>query len=234
MEDPVLRRKLDVLQCPIDGGTEEALQKVVNWLEDTHIRRYIADGRKHLRSISEFPTALTTYCRALGLPLSAAGSAKAALPYLVDTALALHYSDCADVYNAPVDPWAGRAVPVIDGAAKDTDVTARARKVLEQLGFELPQGVEELDAADIVEMVADIAEAGMKKLDDTDDEVDLEQVPLGFSTGNAQVDRTAAVIRLLHIRDLHKLQNAINDAVADMQAVTANPKTDSRLGRVGR
>ena len=44
----------------------------------------------------------------------------------------------------------------------------------------------------------------------------------------------AAILRMLHIEGLHELQNAINDTITELQGLTANPKTDSRLGRVGR
>ena len=44
----------------------------------------------------------------------------------------------------------------------------------------------------------------------------------------------AKVLRLLHLRDLRDLQTQINQAIVNVQAITANPKTDSRLGKVGR
>ena len=61
-----------------------------------------------------------------------------------------------------------------------------------------------------------------------------------------------AVLRLLHIQDLRLLQTQINEAIVAVQKVmslkigdkyekcgyavqvTANPKTDTRLGKVGR
>ena len=44
----------------------------------------------------------------------------------------------------------------------------------------------------------------------------------------------AKILRLLHIQELRDLQTAINEAIVKVQAFTANPKTDSRLGKVGR
>lgn len=43
----------------------------------------------------------------------------------------------------------------------------------------------------------------------------------------------AKIMRLLHIRDLRDLQNGINEAIVKVQALTANPKTDTKLGKVG-
>lgn len=44
----------------------------------------------------------------------------------------------------------------------------------------------------------------------------------------------AKILRLMHIKDLRDLQTQINSAIVAVQAITANPKTDSRLGKVGR
>jgi RLL motif-containing protein 1 len=61
----------------------------------------------------------------------------------------------------------------------------------------------------------------------------LDALPLGFCTGDATVDRAAKVLRLLYIADLRDTQNHVNEAISRMQQYTADPKTDSRLGRVG-
>ena len=38
---------------------------------------------------------------------------------------------------------------------------------------------------------------------------------------------------MLYVADLRKLQDAVNTTIVALQEFTANPKTDSRLGRVG-
>ena len=43
----------------------------------------------------------------------------------------------------------------------------------------------------------------------------------------------AKILRLLHIQELRELQTKINEAIVQVQALTANPKTDARLGKVG-
>lgn len=64
--------------------------------------------------------------------------------------------------------------------------------------------------------------------------LDLSQFPAGISTGNAAVDAAIAVLRMLYIADLREMQDAANDLIVTVQAHTANPKTDSSLGAVGR
>lgn len=54
------------------------------------------------------------------------------------------------------------------------------------------------------------------------------------STPDSAVNEAAKILRLLHISELRDLQTKINEAIVKVQAITANPKTDERLGKVGR
>ena len=58
--------------------------------------------------------------------------------------------------------------------------------------------------------------------------------PLGFTLGDATLDDAARVLRMLHVQRLRAMQDAVNEVVECMQDFTANPKTDARLGKVGR
>ncbi|KAL8182806.1 UNVERIFIED_CONTAM: hypothetical protein K2H54_001727 [Gekko kuhli] len=64
--------------------------------------------------------------------------------------------------------------------------------------------------------------------------VALEKHILGFDTGDAVLNEAAQILRLLHIEELCKLQTKINEAIVAVQAIIADPKTDHRLGKVGR
>ena len=58
--------------------------------------------------------------------------------------------------------------------------------------------------------------------------------PLGFETGGgAGLESAARVLRMLHVRELRRLQDEVNRVIVALQEFTANPKTDARLGRVG-
>lgn len=48
------------------------------------------------------------------------------------------------------------------------------------------------------------------------------------------VNDAAKIIRLLQIHNLRKLQTRINQAIVAVQKLSANPKTDQSLGKVGR
>ena len=50
---------------------------------------------------------------------------------------------------------------------------------------------------------------------------------------DSAVNEAAKIIRLLHVTELRELQTRINEAIVAVQTITANPKTDQSLGRVG-
>lgn len=57
----------------------------------------------------------------------------------------------------------------------------------------------------------------------------LDQLPLGFSTGSANADACAKVLRALLADDQRALQDRIDTAVASVQEITADPRTDAKL-----
>lgn len=72
-------------------------------------------------------------------------------------------------------------------------------------------------------------------------EVLLQQLPLliGAPVGGRPSQwgeyerRFIALLRVLHVAELQKTQEAINEALERMQLLTADPRTDHRLARVG-
>lgn len=58
--------------------------------------------------------------------------------------------------------------------------------------------------------------------------VSLDELPLGFNTGDKDVDRAATVLRLLYISDMKQLQTTINDIIVAVQNFTADPKVPSQ------
>jgi RLL motif-containing protein 1 len=62
----------------------------------------------------------------------------------------------------------------------------------------------------------------------------FQDVDLGFDTGDYVLNQAAKILHLLYIHNLRDLQTRINECVVAVQSVTANPKTDTKLGKVGK
>lgn len=59
-------------------------------------------------------------------------------------------------------------------------------------------------------------------------------VPLGFATGDDQIDLIARVVRLMHLKDLRNLQTEVDTILTSVQEITANPRTNVASGKVGK
>lgn len=57
---------------------------------------------------------------------------------------------------------------------------------------------------------------------------------LGFDLNDPILNQAAKVLRMLYIHNLRDLQTKANELIVAVQAVTANPKTDTKLGQVGK
>ncbi len=55
-------------------------------------------------------------------------------------------------------------------------------------------------------------------------------MPLGFDSG---VKEASKILRLLYIQGLRALQTKINEAIVNVQALVADPRTNSKLGKIG-
>lgn len=65
------------------------------------------------------------------------------------------------------------------------------------------------------------------------DVIPLSKVDLGFTISDPVLNEAAKILRLLHVAELRDLQTRINEIIVAVQKLTANPKTDQRLGKVG-
>lgn len=54
-----------------------------------------------------------------------------------------------------------------------------------------------------------------------------------FAFDDPNLDEAAKILRLLQVHSTRHVQTAINEAIVSVQEITANPKTDTKLGKVG-
>lgn len=56
----------------------------------------------------------------------------------------------------------------------------------------------------------------------------------GMNQAEADVEQAARILRLLQIQSLREMQTVINETIVEVQdMITTEPKTDTRLGKVG-
>ncbi|CDS40184.1 carnitine deficiency associated protein [Echinococcus multilocularis] len=63
--------------------------------------------------------------------------------------------------------------------------------------------------------------------------LEIEDIFLGFDVEDPALRPAAVALRLLHVSELRNLQDLINFAIVKVQQLTADPKTDEKLGQVG-
>jgi RLL motif containing protein 1 len=259
--DAMIRRWLTALGCPfalsVNSNEPIELQRAVCWLEDSIIRRLAPTDRRPLRSRA-FSPALAKYLSELGAPTALLSGANlaAAVRWLTRIALQQALYDDPERLNEPVDPWAGRRVPTVPGSAADPRLAELVTEMARIVGLgdvPMPNAHDGLRAiATLVESklaakALSVAAAGATKNPNTSMLVEdeefapvisqtamLDELPLGFATGDVTLDRVARVVRLLYAREMRLLQDRINEAISSLQQITSDPRTDSRLGVVGR
>lgn len=67
-------------------------------------------------------------------------------------------------------------------------------------------------------------------------QIDVLKIPdvcLGFEVRDTYVQAAAVALRLLNVGEMRRLQNEANFAIVQVQRLTADPKTDEKLGQVG-
>ncbi|XP_041353205.1 RNA transcription, translation and transport factor protein-like isoform X2 [Gigantopelta aegis] len=222
---------------------------MVLWLEDQKIRHYKIEDRVPLRNIQsdEWSKALDLYLQQLNCPWNAKDKS-ALIDWLLGYAVRLEYGDNVEKYKA-VTPESVHLCR--------TGVSGQASNPLETLNFDDPNfkaGVTSLcmmlqipphpDHLQQLKAICLLVKEKLSKeaiaaISSSSTETKAEQIPLdkmelGFEAGDYIMNDAAKILRLLHIKDLRELQTQINTAIVAVQAITANPKTDSRLGKVGR
>ncbi|XP_072318825.1 RNA transcription, translation and transport factor protein [Eucyclogobius newberryi] len=242
----MFRRKLTALDyhnpSEFDCKDETQYRNCIVWLEDQKIRHYKIEERGNLRNIpsSEWPNAFQKYLQDLNCPFEVK-ERQEAMDWLLGLAVRYEYGDNAEKYknvpplgsdsnsDKPADPLLN-----LDSNSQDfkAGVTALANilKIQRHDDYLVMLKAIRILIQDRLSPEA-IAKASQNK---EGIPVALDKHELGFDTGDATLNEAAQILRLLHIEELRELQTKINEAIVAVQAIIADPKTDHRLGKVGR
>lgn len=244
-----------------DVTTQSGLHSLAVWLEDTRIRALPPVEREPLRQeappnaeSSDFgplPAHLQEYLQELGFPAASPASAEtriAAASFLLSQAVSLHFLDSAPSCRASRSASSSSSPgPAPFPDALDSHTLSRILSVAHKAGCSTTRSRSDrsnssnntLAAARSLSLTIrqhlapEVLSAAWKPVSDR---TSLEELPLGFSMEGASsaAVSTARVLRLLYINDLRELQTSVDRLIVSAQEVSADPRTNSRLGKVGK
>lgn len=236
-----LSRKLSALSYPeLDSAclSGQAYCKMILWLEEEKIRLYEKIDRKGLRDFNKgWYTNVSDYCKELGvnaegLGEKALGPKLRVLNGLTNLAVQDIYCDKAEANeftlvapNKPIDADLSKQ--------RLANIVPPVNRLLSCFGLpELPAEASDSDTVAALRCIR--GRVCQPAQTNSDTPIDIDSLPIGMHISDTQVKRAAAVLRLLHGIELQQLQGSINNVINDLQRLTADPRTDARLGRVGR
>ncbi|XP_058130456.1 RNA transcription, translation and transport factor protein-like [Anopheles ziemanni] len=248
----MFERYLAALQYPRVGQLNiddpKDFRGFVAWLEDQKIRFYPIEERAPLRKTSaldEWNAAFEKYKKDIKLP----GNLKSKpeqITWLLLYAIKLEYTDNADQYR-PITgakkkeeeakksnaPKVHSTNPFDSYDFTNPEFEEGSWKLAERLGIaHHPDHLVALRAASRVISTAYDKEA-LKEPVVTGQPFPVDEgKAMGFDKDD-DLERCAKILRLLQIQSIRELQTSINETIVAAQNITADPRTDTSLGKVG-
>jgi len=249
------RRLLDALAFPhakdFNFASRGDIVILVSWLEDRKIRELEIEERESLRRDHiGWDEVFSGYLNRLGCPFVwKSTNTLDCLNWLVAYSVSTEYEDCAEAclnLEAAAGEDEEEEFAAGDGGGGEMEVTPEVENValhqeVDKLGAlvhltRLPEeeNVEFLQrAARQVRLL--LTPGSIHALSTNGSEgISLQHFPLGFDTKDEVVNQLAVVLRMLYLLDFRELQNDLNALIVLGQEFTANPKTSSTLGAVGK
>ncbi|XP_066262709.1 RNA transcription, translation and transport factor protein isoform X1 [Euwallacea similis] len=244
------KRLLTALEYPnadsTDLNEEKTLREVVLWLETNKLKsgsQQVTNGLKNSSS-NDWNNYFDQYKDSLGCPML--GSQVEELQWLLGKAIQMETTkntECAYLKHAVENIKTANIPSVVAENPLDkldfrsTEFTERINQLAKTLKISpYPDPLVTLRAVRKVictRLTAECVEDPSKVI--------LEGIPfpfqdvdLGFNLNDPVLNQAAKVLRMLYIHNLRDLQTKANELIVGVQNVTANPKTDTKLGQVGR
>ncbi|XP_075145868.1 RNA transcription, translation and transport factor protein [Haematobia irritans] len=246
----MLKLKLEALEHPtpdkLDYNNRNVFASTILWLEDQKIRTYKIEDRENLRRVddlNQWEQAYTQYKQDLGMP--SLKTPLEELTWILSYAIRLEFLDAPDAYkdlnsekvaeqsNKSVKPSIKNENFFDNMDFQHKDFIAGVRSLAAKLKIpNHPNHLLQLEA--IARIVKERMAPGVR------DRPAVVGTPFPFEMGNdivspddPNLDYPVRILRLLQIQSLRELQTHINETIVAVQNVTANPKTDTKLGKVG-
>ncbi|GAB0092980.1 uncharacterized protein DMENIID0001_080320 [Sergentomyia squamirostris] len=239
--------------CALDHPTPEVVncddpkqfRSTLLWLEDQKIRHYKIDDRAELRKTDapEWEAAYAKYKQDLKVPVSLKSPLEE-LGWIMGYAVRLEYFD-------NVDKFKGVTAEHVLAEAKPQAPKINSTNPFDKLDFtskEFEAGVRTLakrlqvpyhpDTMMTLKAVARLVQANLSNEALKEHLLENTPFPLEKTSGvgytDSDLEQAARILRLLQIQSVRQLQTAINETIVVVQNLTADPRTDTKLGKVGR
>ena len=227
------------------------VKELVVWLEDNKLRFLPTESRGSLKAsdFKEFKRALNSYLNSLGCPYGMK-DIELVLTWLLGKAIRSEYAEVLQDFpqlRTSNEFQGARAAARQAEKERETSIAYRLplpsadlpdfRRMVVQLcdSLHIPTHDDpllRLQAA--AHLICEREKMGQVASDRSRKSIGLTPLDLGFDLGGEALDQAAMGLRLLHQSELRRLQTRINEIIVIAQSVTADPKTDERLGRVGK
>jgi len=230
-----LRRKLVSLSYHSPDtftiSNAEHVKHFVVWAENQKIRAYPIEQRGVLEG-ADWRAASRTYFKQLQCPYDIDKAPLAALDWLASYAVRLEYSDNSDHFIT--------ASKVSHQSCTNTGVGLDVSTVQFKSGVNTLRDLLNIaphhDYLEVLKACRILVERNLAPgtVKVTGDKMVMGKTELGLDLSDSSLNEAAKALRLLHVEELRIIQTQINEAIVTAQALTANPKTDTKLGAVGR
>uniref|UniRef100_A0A182JX27 Uncharacterized protein n=1 Tax=Anopheles christyi TaxID=43041 RepID=A0A182JX27_9DIPT len=237
---------------PVNIDDPKEFRTLISWLEDQKIRHYTIENRESLKqigSVDVWDAAYDKYKIDVGLPYELV-TRQEQLTWLLLHAVRLEYSDNVDTYR----PLSG-ARKAEEEQKKSNAPEVKSTNPFDSLDFtnaQFEEGARKLaDRLGIAyhpDHLVSLRAAGRVIHDCLNKEALKEPLitgqPFGVGAGSnstaeklsptpveREVEKASQILRLLQIQNMRSMQTTINETIVAVQNVTADPKTDSALGK---
>nr|SVE89440.1 EOG090X0ARU [Daphnia sinensis]SVE90060.1 EOG090X0ARU [Daphnia sinensis]SVE90689.1 EOG090X0ARU [Daphnia sinensis]SVE91315.1 EOG090X0ARU [Daphnia sinensis]SVE91938.1 EOG090X0ARU [Daphnia sinensis] len=240
----MFKRKLQALGFPnpetLNTADEIQFRSTIVWLEDQKIRRYKIEDRELLRNTTatQWNQAFEQYMSDLDCPFPK-GTRPEILDWLLGLAVQLEYNEKPESYTAnpkTLEPIHQKLNPLDNLDFESEDFKAGVNDLANIL--QVPKHPDHLMTLEgicnlIQEKFCKDALKASSVARDLGNPVQFDNISFGLDLKSPNVSNAANLLRYLFIHDLRELQTRINECLVCVQALTANPKTDTKLGKVG-
>uniref|UniRef100_A0AAG5D3G6 RNA transcription, translation and transport factor protein n=1 Tax=Anopheles atroparvus TaxID=41427 RepID=A0AAG5D3G6_ANOAO len=238
---------------PVNINDPKEFRSLIVWLEDQKIRHYSIEDRESLKrfdAVEVWEAAYEKYKHDVGLPRELE-TRQEQLTWLLLHAVRLEYSDNVDTYR----PLNG--AKRIEEDKKSTVPELKSTNPFDSLDFtnaQFEEGARRLaDRLGISyhpDHLVSLRAAG-RVIHDCLNKETLKETPItgqplaigegtgrkplisGCKKGEEDLEKAAHILRLLQIQNMRSMQTTINETIVSVQTITADPKTDTALGKVG-